>query len=72
MEWIDIRERLPEEGVPVLLYGIIYTRGGNEYKYIREGVRENNNYQDGYCIEWIHGVSHWMPLPEPPLNKTAP
>jgi hypothetical protein len=58
MEWISVRDRLPEDQVEVL----VATRSKN-------GVR---NIDKGYLAidHFIHRghaeVTHWMPLPEPP------
>ena len=58
MEWIRVRDRLPEDQVEVL----VATRSKN-------GVR---NIDKGYLAidHFIHRgraeVTHWMPLPEPP------
>lgn len=60
-EWIDVNERLPEEGVWVLCLF-----KGNVYEVLRWNEKE-------YCWEkTIHRaytnafVTHWMPLPNPP------
>ena len=63
MEWISVKERLPEDRKPVL----VYTGGG----FICKAYWFNTNDS----IEWIsfvnfedieEYVTHWMPLPEPP------
>ena len=61
MEWISVRDRLPEDQVEVL----VATRSKN-------GVR---NIDKGYLAidHFIHRgraeVTHWMPLPEPPKEE---
>lgn len=72
-EWISVKERLPEEGMQVLIYE------GNSHENYRDirrriatyKVRENgiNWYEGG---QWNNGIytTHWMPLPQPPKEKT--
>lgn len=59
MEWISVKERLPDEVDTYLVYG-------------RYGIEFALYYGDG---EWLtcedltnitRFVTHWMPLPEPP------
>ena len=63
--WIPVSERLPEDGVAVLVAGI----GG----FIDAAERENGCWYHTapeHCTqEWRHKVTHWMPLPEPPEVK---
>lgn len=59
-EWISVKDRMPEEGVDVLVYGDIYlNRKGADVDFVD---RESGNffyYDEGE-------VTHWRPLPEPP------
>ena len=62
--WISVEERLPEDGIDV----IVYTDrcGGNvEYAYYRYDICAW--FKD--CILLIYNVTHWMPLPEPPKEE---
>jgi len=66
-EWIDVNEKLPERGEPVLVYGSrggIYTAVyGNRGGFSNQWWKLNSNSH--YC-----NPTHWMPLPEPPeVNK---
>lgn len=71
--WISVKERLPEEGEDVLVFGQYLNdiakvlgvrsryRGDQEWKYTWEGPDE-----------WVYrenDVTHWMPLPKPPEDK---
>lgn len=61
MEWIRITERMPEIGQRVLVFEKDGVHGGNPIDI---------EYRD-YCGNWegqgiISGITHWMPLPEPP------
>ena len=61
-EWISVKDRMPEEGVDVLVYGYIYlNRKGADVDFVD---RESGNffyYDEGE-------VTHWRPLPEPPKS----
>lgn len=53
--WIPVTERLPDIGIEVLVY----------------------SEDDGICVDYYdgasfgyYGVTHWMPLPEPPKGET--
>lgn len=66
-QWISVKERLPEEGEEVLVFGQCLNdpakvlgvrsryKGDQDWKYTWEGLDE-----------WVYrenDVSHWMPLP---------
>lgn len=68
--WIPVEERLPENGVPVLI-NYIASDGG---KYHPDGTAVWTDYG---CFWWEGSledcdtevavpITHWMPLPEPP------
>ena len=68
--WIPVEERLPEEGVRVLvcnIYGGSLPNQGDTGYVVDNGVIEDEEW----CIPddpFFH-VTHWMPLPEPPEVK---
>ena len=71
-EWISVEERLPEDNGDEL---IVCTEDGfvgaaRFTAVIEEGFcwmeNEGSDFYDGDLIE---GVTHWMPLPEPPKMK---
>lgn len=64
MKWIDVNERLPEEGQIVLAVigkGITIDLYENE-SFNADDWAEHMNIAGGNC----GNVTHWMPLPEPP------
>lgn len=64
-QWISINERLPEEGILVLVW---FCGRGHEKITIDSIVPRESRFSDVPC--WGHhswnNVTHWMPLPEPP------
>lgn len=74
-QWISVKERLPEDDDPIVVTNNIKSWKGH-YWLVR-GIRLDPNKPDikygEYCA-WnsfnkIWGVTHWMPLPEPPVGK---
>ena len=68
--WIPVSERLPEEGVRVLvcnIYGGSLPNQGDTGYVVDNGVMEGEEW----CIpdDLFFHVTHWMPLPEPPEVK---
>ena len=57
--WISVKDRLPEEGVDVLVWE---TQGFAYCDMLKSGVW-NIGADEGAII------SHWMPLPEPPKGE---
>ena len=67
--WVSVDERLPndeDEGV------IVWTNNGSDYKFYNYDIgfyHEKNGWL--LSTEWEHGdptVTHWMPLPPPPVT----
>lgn len=63
MEWISVKDRLPEEGERVLTCknGIIEI---HKYDSRRNGWVDERDWFWSMAM-----VAHWMPLPEPPKEK---
>jgi Protein of unknown function (DUF551). len=55
--WVSVKERLPENGQRVL----VYYRIGETCD-----ITETRYVAGRYIGYWGGGVTHWMPLPEPP------
>lgn len=71
--WIPVEERLPENGVPVLINYI----ASNDGKYHPDGTAVWTDYG---CFWWEGSledcdtevavpITHWAPLPEPPKEE---
>lgn len=75
-EWISVKDRLPEKDGWYLVFAPGYW--GNSQIYGLDGLAYSNfkqNYKVHWGIERGSGrgypgiVTHWMPLPEPPMEK---
>jgi hypothetical protein len=62
--WISVKERLPENGQRVLVY---YRNQIGETC----DITETRYVAGGYIGFWGGGVTHWMPLPEPPEKEAT-
>lgn len=63
-KWISVKDRLPEGSKKVL-----GTKKGASAAFVFYGKWHNGNWYD---LEWScyrYGVTHWMPLPEPPKGE---
>jgi hypothetical protein len=78
-EWISVKDRLPDEGLRVLIYAKDGSRKGCATAYQLDGVWWGWIWRDqtephidlnDECFEVPHVptryITHWMPLPEPP------
>ena len=61
-EWISVKERLPDQFVPV----IVCRKGGK----VEQGTRDVNGWWRVYGTRTKH-VTHWMSLPPPPGEGDA-
>lgn len=66
-EWISIEDRFPDKNGDY----IIYTGNDSDPEVISLYYCGNNNWDDGTGIakDSYYGISHWMPLPEPPKEE---
>lgn len=67
--WISVAERLPEKNGKYLCYVKRFGQyAGMQYYYVDVLVfQEDRFFEDGIGTE---RVTHWMPLPQPPKEKT--
>jgi uncharacterized protein DUF551 len=77
MEWINVTERLPEICETVLVYG---HRIGSGHNFVRTAEFSSLTGSSGHGYEFIENiygerdviiVSHWMPFPDPPIDKNT-
>jgi len=68
MEWINVKDRLPEEGSDVLAI-IPKEEGGYYIPFECEFDGRTFFNSDGYNERcYSHKVTHWMPIPKPPTK----
>lgn len=75
MEWISVKDRLPEIVKLVLVtdgkatfYGWLMqgTTRTADGEYVKMWVVPFRQFEDAWYIENRSPIAHWMPLPEPP------
>lgn len=66
MEWISVKDRLPETGNDVLIVRTnpSFTTSGYMHHYGHWVI--TNLRGSSYKESPLHKVTHWMPLPQPP------
>lgn len=64
MSWISIDEALPRYGQKVLIYKTKHSTIELAW------LTHTNSGGNHWSVDYSHYVTHWMPLPEPPLNDT--
>ena len=63
-EWISVEDRLPEDEIKYLVYGI---DGETVRGYNPDYICWDTEDQDDFWCHAIGGrVTHWQPLPPPP------
>lgn len=78
MEWISVKDRLPEPYIFVLVYEhredqpsptSIARWEGDEWNGLGEDDEEDNAFYSDlfWGISW-RNITHWMPLPSPPKD----
>lgn len=60
MEWISVKDRLPEQGQEVLTYYNLIAQGMYYVDQYPNEMTENGDI--------VKELTHWMPLPEPPKD----
>lgn len=66
MEWIRVKDRLPEKSGAYLTF--LDNKGTEVFSYSERHKAFNADDDDDGCVYAIDGVTHWMPLPEPPKD----
>lgn len=65
-KWISVKDRLPDEGIEVLIYtGMIDLDNIPKYEIATYRIFSNASIFVSGPYN-IHGVTHWMPLPPTP------
>lgn len=63
MKWINVNDRMPEDGEEVVVY---YFHEGYGESYVGTAIWEQGFWNDCEKYDWDEQVSHWCELPEPP------
>ncbi len=67
MEWISVGDRLPENQQEILM---TYNDFVMEGIYFKEKFYQIQTCEGDFCEDTKQeGITHWMPLPEPPMEK---
>lgn len=66
-KWISVQERLPEEYKPVLVYAKHTPEYFSDWSVVMEDVWLGDGWDCNADTD-VHEVTHWMPLPEPPVE----
>lgn len=73
MEWISVKDRLPDDNGTYLVYAPTYSGGSSSGLDCINGVmfsrwRKHWSIEVGYHKR-PNCVTHWMPLPDPPKEE---
>jgi len=67
MEWISVKDRLPEQGVYIVFIPDMDNEEDDDISMEYYDSSETKWYDNQRC-EDVYNVTHWMHLPEPPKN----
>lgn len=66
MTWIKLEDRPPDDSGAYL----VYAESQDKNKpFIRIAWHELGEPWHGIPLAWNDAISHWMPLPEPPITN---
>ena len=70
MQWISVKNRMPEENKEEACkaFNILILANNNRYYTGYSTTEYSNTHFYQHSGRRISGVTHWMPLPEPPKN----
>lgn len=67
--WISVEEQLPPQGVEVLIYvPTLRQNNGVDLAWFDDGSNGNYCFVDSIYGFDIQDVTHWQPLPKPPIK----
>ena len=66
MKWISVKDRMPNDVTPVLVFGYCCSVCHN---IVIAEIEKGNWWLSGQGDDLNFAPSHWKPLPNPPKNK---
>ena len=66
-EWISVKDRLPEEGETVLVFGYWHEKFQPLMCYL--SPHRKGEWFTTVAGQHVYTVTHWMPLPQPPKGE---
>lgn len=66
-EWISVKDRLPEKGEDVLVFGYWHEKWQPLMCYL--SPHRNGEWFTTVAGQQVYEVTHWMPLPELPKGE---
>ena len=66
-EWISVKDRLPEEGETVLVFGYWHEKFQPLMCYL--SPHRKGEWFTTVAGQQVYTVTHWMPLPQPPKGE---
>jgi hypothetical protein len=64
MEWISVKDRLPEIGQSIIFFCVDHIRAGKYYATFSDN--SDLGFYDLCCNYDFDNVTHWMPIPQFP------
>jgi len=65
-QWVSVKDDLPKRGQTVIAWA---ANGKDQTPDLMQEAHFNGrDFVYGFHRNWMRGVTHWMPFPEPPTE----